>query len=137
MNDLKIYLINYALQHDIGVIITDKLKPYTTSQADISTRQIIINENWHRPSEVPFMIAHEIAHILNEDVGIVYYSSFANKTKVEHSANIKAIEILLDYCELQDLTLEPEQFRQSFGIPTSLSDTVNEEYENYYRKQIF
>lgn len=73
MDDVINYLLNFAMKNKIGFVWTSLLASYTSSAADCKNRKIVINGNWHNKKELPFIIAHEISHILNKDMGILYF----------------------------------------------------------------
>lgn len=64
MQEIINSLFNYAKKCHLGVVYTNALKKYTQSFADIESKSIVINSNWYRPNQLPFIIAHEISHLL-------------------------------------------------------------------------
>lgn len=125
MDDVINYLLNFAMKNKIGFVWTDLLTPYTSSAADCKNREIVINGNWHNKKELPFMIAHEIAHILNKDMGILYFTSNSSKSHIESNANAGAINILVDYCDKLGLSrYNAIKFMDVFGIPANLESIV-------------
>lgn len=130
MNSTLQYLFNYAFSNKIGVTVTNNLSPTTPSMSRSSNQTILINLNWHNQNEIPFIFAHEIAHLLNNDVGILYYTSSNSRSKIETSANIKAIEILTNYSEILGFEItNPITFMESFGIPLKFEDLVINQLE--------
>ena len=133
MDDAINYLLNFAMNHNIGFVWTDLLEPDTSSAADCKERKIVINGNWHNKKELPFVIAHEIAHVLNKDMGVLYFTSSNSKSQIESNANAGAIKILVDYCD--NLGLEHYnvvKFMQVFGIPANLEYMVMDKLENRF-----
>lgn len=125
MDNLISWLINYAWDHKIGLILTHFLAPDTPSQSEGNLRLIIINMEWGKQSEIPFSFAHEIGHILCEHTGWRRYSSASTSIKEENEANSVAIDILLKYCHENDFCFTNSvQFCEQFGIPASLEYTV-------------
>lgn len=126
------WLLNYAFDNNITCIFNNS-KSDMPSCAIPANRTIIVNTNYSDKRELPFMIAHEIAHVLDEDTGILYYTK--NNTpylKAEYNANQKAINILLKYCKENNIFFDNYiNFVDTFGIPYFLTDTVHEELENY------
>lgn len=121
MNDLVNYLLNFAFDQGIGSILTKEPAPDFPSCAISENRMIIINLNWHHPYELPFIIAHEIAHVLEGDPGTCYYSSSTTRIKAEGRANERAIELILNYCHAYDIPVSNSvAFCEQFGIPTEL-----------------
>lgn len=45
----------------IGWLSLDK---YTPPSASTKYNKIAMNENWHNQEEIPFQLAHELAHII-------------------------------------------------------------------------
>lgn len=130
MNNLVTWLMNYALDHNISCIF-NKLNADIPSCAIPDKRTIIINTNGDA-NTLPFTIAHEIAHVLDDDTGILYYQSYSSHMKFEHAANKKAIAILMQYCQENNIALESYiAFAERFGIPGTLFDTVCEELGEY------
>jgi Zn-dependent peptidase ImmA (M78 family) len=133
MDDAINYLLNFAMKQKIGFVWTNLLAPDTPSAADCKEREIVINANWHNQKELPFVIAHEIAHVLNKDMGILYFTSSSSKSQIESNANAGAIKILVDYCD--KLGLEHYniiKFMDVFGIPANLEYMVVDKLENRF-----
>lgn len=117
MNDCIEYLVNLAFTRGISAVLTKELSPDTPSCANAKRRIVVINMNWNRQEEIPFTIAH----ILNEDNGVRYYSSNTVRTKTEAAANQTALDLLLDYCNAYDIPVPNSVvFCEQFGIPTEL-----------------
>ena len=134
MNNVITYLFNLAFDTGISFIWTDKLKSNTPSCAIPEMNKIIINSSWHNQNELPFQIAHEIAHVLNRDEGVLYYSSYSSHSKTEANANNKAIDILLKYVdETSELSGNYSAFMEVYGIPYLLEENVKRSYAIYYR----
>lgn len=60
------YLMNAAMfDYHIGVEFTNKLPPLAPPISyNSGGRLIIMNAHWPYPTEIPFQLAHEIAHVL-------------------------------------------------------------------------
>jgi len=134
MNEILTYLFNLALENHIAVEATNKLQPHTPSLAISDQRKIIINMNWYNQKELPFQIAHEISHLLNNDEGVQYYSSFSNKMELEGNANATAIDLLINYyCKMiSDEWINPVTFMKHFGIPSNLEYLVTDKIYNAF-----
>ncbi|MCG0639224.1 hypothetical protein IMAU10585_01917 [Lactiplantibacillus plantarum] len=120
-------LMQYAWDHGISCILTDKLDAYTPSSAKPENNIVLINLKWHNPSEIAFQMAHELGHVINHDEGILYFSSFSNKSKYERMANLEALKILIpiylsEVDTYADNSVMP--FMEKFGIPKRLEDDV-------------
>ena len=89
------YLMNAAIfDYKIGVEFSNRLPPFAPS-ASYNTvgRLIIMNALWPYPTEIPFQLAHEIAHVLHEDQH--YYNlNDGTANSGEADANIFAINLL-------------------------------------------
>lgn len=133
MNDIITYLLNFAFDRGIEIVWTDKLKPTAPSCAVPKDNKIIINGQWHDANELPFQIAHEIGHMLNGDEGVLYYSSYCSHSKIEANADIKAIDLLLDYCFLNDKQTENySDFMYCYSVPSYLEEKVKRRYTIYF-----
>lgn len=133
MKEVIEYLLNFAFSKGFGFILTDKLKPSTPSCANPKQNKIIINLNWHNQKELPFQVAHEIGHMLNGDEGILYYSSYSSHSKIERSADDKAIDLLFSYClDMGKVTINYSDFMEYYGIPNYLEQNVRQRYAIYF-----
>ena len=113
------YLMNYAMfDCHIGVEFTNKLPPYAPSVSyNKPGKLIIMNSNWPYPTQIPFLLAHEIYHVLNEEKS---YFNLNDRTKNsgEAQANISAIKLLQRYCIENEFHFSNIfQFARSFAIP--------------------
>lgn len=124
MNDLISYLLNYAFDHGISYSLVHEDPDYP-SAAFPEERFIVINMNCKNPKELPFIIGHEIGHIMNGDSGLQFYYDTVSSS-VEHYADLKSLKVIFNYAALQyDCFNEPIQFMQQYGIPyRMLNDTV-------------
>jgi Zn-dependent peptidase ImmA (M78 family) len=135
MNELIIYLLNVAFDNGINIVWTDQLAPDKPSCAMPNQNTIIVNNRWRNQDEIPFQLAHEIGHMLNEDEGVLYYCSPASHTKVECGANDKAIDLILNYCVVNDEpTNNYADFMYCYGIPYSLEENVKRRYAYYFKR---
>lgn len=87
MDSLIEWLVNYAFDHNIGVVLTPALQPHTPSTSDGTTRLVVINMNWYRKTEIPFALAHEIGH---SDSAITreVYLHVTNRAKRKYNSTI-------------------------------------------------
>lgn len=113
------YLMNAAMfDYKIGVEFSDRLPPFAPPLSyNHVGRLIIMNARWPYPTEIPFQLAHEIAHVLYEDQQ--YYNlNDGTANSGEASANIFAIKLLQKYCKENDYRFDTYyKFAQAFGIP--------------------
>lgn len=134
MNGLIKYLWNVAFDNGISIVWTDQLAPDKPSCAMPNQNTIIVNNRWHNQDEIPFQLAHEIGHMLNGDEGALYYCSPASHTKVECGANDKAIDLILDYCAINEKSTDNyADFMHYYGIPSSLEENVKRRYAIYFK----
>ncbi|WP_341780456.1 ImmA/IrrE family metallo-endopeptidase [Levilactobacillus sp. HBUAS70063] len=126
MENIITKLMQYAYDHGITCVLSSDLSNYTPSSSRPDNRIVLINMNWHDQKEIPFQFAHELGHVMNEDEGILYYSSFSNKSKYERGANMTALDILIPiYLSATGYTVDNVfPFMKQFSIPASLSDDV-------------
>lgn len=124
MNDLIEYLLSYAFDHGIGYELA-KLPFDFESRAIPEKHFMIINTNWKNPNEIPFIIGHEIGHLILKDDGIMYYASPHGNIDSEHSADLYSLNLLYDYsCVHGDDFQEPGEFMSSYGIPQRMEDAA-------------
>ena len=65
--DLNTYLFKYANQRGI-TCVWEPLNDHKPAYAVVNYNLIIVNQNWYKQTEIPFIIGHEISHVLNEDI---------------------------------------------------------------------
>lgn len=126
-------LMKYAFKHQIGFVLTQNLGDHTPSASKPKNRMIIVNMNWYNKKEIPFQMAHELGHVINQDEGILYYSSFANKSKYERTANMTGLDILVPiYLDITGYSLDNvSPFMEQFDIPSDLGDDVICRFKKY------
>lgn len=117
---LLLYLMNYALKHDIGVTWTHSLPAYAPPVSyEKPGKLIIMNAEWKNILDIPFQLAHEIGHIFLEN-GTYYHLAFRGKQRGEATANAFAIQLLLRYCQENDIYFDTYyDFAANFRIPRS------------------
>lgn len=113
-DDLLEDLSNYAFEHGIGVEII-RASSSTPSICLKNKRLIVLNVNVNT-NNLPFIFAHEIAHIINDDCMDVYNNGLPYyKRRCEHRADVKALDILL-----------PIYLNQTDYIPESINPIINQ-----------
>lgn len=90
LTDLIQFLFDFAFSQGFGVAQICKDEEYR-SLADKTKDLIIINTNWKNKSELPFIIGHEIGHLMDGDVGLSYYCGNALTSK-EHHADLYSLK---------------------------------------------
>ncbi|APX73381.1 ImmA/IrrE family metallo-endopeptidase [Companilactobacillus allii] len=135
INDMTSALMNLAFDNNIAVIMEDKFSPYTPAAVDTKTKVIVINSNWHIQNQIPFQLAHEIGHVLNDDgsKACLYFSP--SKFGIEGHANKTAIQLLIPlyFSNIEYIHANTVRFMEAFNIPLYLEDTVIDEIQSYYR----
>lgn len=112
---------------DLGVKIGWlSLNKYTPPSASTKYNKIAMNENWHNQEEIPFQLAHELAHIINHDdcEMAFYHASYSSQERIEREANIGAIKLLLPIFNDMGYSNNPVTFMQVFHVPNYLFDNV-------------
>lgn len=117
MNEVITWLMNYCMDHDIGIIYKKNLPQTAPSDSWHNPKLIIFNANYYKVNERPFMMAHEIGHVV-EEVPEYYKLAYLGIEKGEFSANRFAINLLSLYCMENDIWYETYyDFAKAFGIP--------------------
>lgn len=129
-NELQEALLNYALKHDISFTLI-KSHPYDPSISFKKIRRMYINTNWHNPNEIPFIIGHEIGHIMIGEQGIMYFDSFAGQCAEEKPADLYSLNWIYNYSKRKgDYFEEPGIFMQSYGIPWTMAHATKVLFEH-------
>lgn len=117
MDDVLKWLMNYCYDHGIGVIYDNNLPADAPSDSFSNPRLVIFNDNYKNENEKPFMLAHEIGHIIDGNAEY-YHLAYLGMERGEYSANRFAINLLSQYCLDNDIWFETiYQFAKAFGIP--------------------
>lgn len=119
---LMAYLMNAALfDYHIGVEFSNKLPPLAPPISyNDPARIIIMNARWIYPTQIPFQLAHEIAHVLHENQHY-YHLNEKSANSGEADANIFAINLLKKYCADNGFYFDTYyNFAKCFNIPHSL-----------------
>ena len=124
MEDLAKYLLKYAFDHGISCALIRREQSYQ-SVALPDKKLIVINQNSKNKFELPFIIGHEIGHIMNGDVNGVFYCGKSINSE-ERLADLYSLNLIYGYASNQfDTFEEPIQFIYEYGIPIRmLNDTV-------------
>lgn len=129
--DLIEYLLNFAFKHKIAYTLVQS-EPDDPAVSFKQERKMYINTNWRNPDEIPFMIGHEIGHLMLGDQGVMYYGSFAGQNSEEHSADLYSLKLIYDYSSKnRDYFQEPATFIQSYGIPNRMMNAAQKLFSNY------
>lgn len=76
MDNLITYLCNYALDNNIGFMLdNENMVPDEVPISNGALRLVVINNRWHRKTEISFQFAHKINRVLNGYMGKNSYSA--------------------------------------------------------------
>lgn len=126
-NDLANYLLDYAAKNKIKHYIIPG-EPRDISFSYKKNRTIIINSNWYSPKEIPFIIGHEIGHVmLHDGPGINFCDYFNGENSEEKAADNYSLSLIYHYASNADSSFkEPGDFMNAYGIPYRIEDSVKE-----------
>lgn len=135
MNEARDYLLERAAEYHIAVKWAH-LSPITPPGSSFEYRSVVMNLDWHRPSEIIFQFAHELSHVIHGDKGDVFYyhACYTGKESVEYKANVGAVKLLVPFfCRETDKeNANSYRFMAMFNAPAYLSGVVSREIKNYY-----
>lgn len=121
MEDLIKYLLKYAFDHGISCALIRREQSYQ-SVALPDKKLIVINQNSKNKFELPFIIGHEIGHIMNGNVNGAFYCGKPVNSE-ERLADLYSLNLIYGYASNQfDTFEEPIQFIQQYGIPDRMLD---------------
>lgn len=124
-NNLVQWLMNWAFDHGISVTMTSEIKKDLPHCASAAKKAVVINMNYGNSGEIPFALAHEIGHIVDDDSGIRYYDSATLHDKAEYRANVFGIQLIQQYCKHEDIHISNAvKFCEVFGVPSRLDYIV-------------
>lgn len=118
-DNLMKYSMNKAVfKYQIGVVFTDRLNPTAPPVSyNEPGKLIIMNNKWMYPEQTPFLLAHEIGHVIHE-TECFYNINSKTRLKGEYNENIFAIKLLQQYCLENEIYFDNwYSFARSFGIP--------------------
>lgn len=124
-NNLVQWLMNWAFDHGISVTMTSEIKKDLPHCASAAKKAVVINMNYGNKNEIPFALAHEIGHVVDDDPGVRYYSSATLHDKAEYRANVFGIQLIQQYCDHEDIHVSNAvKFCEVFGVPSRLDYIV-------------
>lgn len=137
MNEIIVSrLLKIANKLNTKVFWCDQLNKYTPPAASPKFNSIVMNTNWYKKSEIPFQLAHELAHIINKDPDNVafYHATFKGKSYYELAANEKAISILVSiyFRDTEKNKAFVFDFMENLCIPAYLEKKVAEKIKFFY-----
>lgn len=128
MDDMLTKVINFAFDYHISI---ETHNDWPTDWPPVSIpeqHRIMLNTRWQQPDEMVFAAAHEIGHVLNGDVGTLYYDNSRVKSDTERDADRTAIRVLYDICkedeDFDPAFFNPLEFMVNFKIPACYQDYV-------------
>ena len=128
MEDLIKYLLKYAFDHGISCALIRREQSYQ-SVALPDKKLIVINQNSKNKFELPFIIGHEIGHIMNGNVNGAFYCGKPVNSE-ERLADLYSLNLIYGYASNQfDNFEEPVQFIQQYGIPDRMLDDAYHLFE--------
>ncbi|KJY56117.1 putative prophage repressor [Lactobacillus kullabergensis] len=123
MEDLVKYLLKYAFDHGISCALIRREQSYQ-SVALPDKKLIVINQNSKNKFELPFIIGHEIGHIMNGNVNGAFYCGKPVNSE-ERKADLYSLNLIYKYASSQFETFdEPGIFMEQFGIPYRMKGDV-------------
>ncbi|RMC55031.1 hypothetical protein [Lactobacillus sp. ESL0261] len=123
MEDLIKYLLKYAFDHGISCALILREQSYQ-SVALPDKKLIVINQNSKNKFELPFIIGHEIGHIMNGNVNGAFYCGKPVNSE-ERKADLYSLNLIYKYASSQFETFdEPGIFMEQFGIPYRIKGDV-------------
>ena len=123
MEDLVKYLLKYAFDHGISCALIQREQSYQ-SVALPDKKLIVINQNSKNKFELPFIIGHEIGHIMNGNVNGAFYCGKPVNSE-ERKADLYSLNLIYKYASSQFETFdEPGIFMEQFGIPYRMKGDV-------------
>lgn len=138
MNEARDYLLERAAEYHIAVKWAH-LSPITPPGSSYEYRSVVMNLDWHRPSEIIFQFAHELSHVIHGDKGDVFYyhACYTGKESVEYRANVGAVKLLVPFfCrDIDKQNANSANFMTAFRVPSYLTDVVKKELKKFYGNQ--
>lgn len=134
INSVTRKLMAIAYDKGFSVTLDDRFTSHTPSAANPFTNTIVINENWYKPEQLSFQLAHELGHLINKDRTNVCLYFSPSKSGIEGNANRTAIRLLLPiYLDGKDKEqVNITKFMDDLDMPHYLEDMVEKEILNYY-----
>ncbi|RHW53682.1 ImmA/IrrE family metallo-endopeptidase [Lactobacillus bombicola] len=122
MDEVLDWITRFCWSKKIGIQYIPYMDPHDPSICYEWPRLIIFNENWHKIAEKPFMLSHEIGHILNGDTSHYHnHNCLHGVGEEEYLANVFAIKLLIQYCQENDIHFNNiYDFAKAFGIPSNV-----------------
>lgn len=125
--------LNFAFDHGIRYELTNEMDPNTPSGSSAYHKSIVINMNWHDQQQLPFVVAHETAHVICGHKGISYFCDSSNSA-TEAEANRTAVDILVPmyFEDVDPQDANYHKFLDSFHIEESMADYSINTIDDFY-----
>ena len=118
-NNLINWLMNYCFDHDIGACLTNELPDEIGGKSYVIPADlVVVNNNWHNELEIPFIIGHELGHLMLGHKRKEFDESPTKRILMERAANEYSLYLLTEYCDLHEIYFyDKYTFAHAFGIP--------------------
>ena len=118
-NNLINWLMNYCFDHDIGACLTNELPDAIGGKSYVIPADlVVVNNNWHNELEIPFIIGHELGHLMLGHKRKEFDESPTKRILMERAANEYSLYLLTEYCDLHEIYFyDKYTFAHAFGIP--------------------
>lgn len=117
-NEVIKWLMNYALDHQFGITFSYKANDDDPSEAFPEYSSAVINANWKNIDEIPFIIGHELGHLMLGHKRKEFDESPTKRILMERAANEYSLYLLTEYCDLHEIYFyDKYTFAYAFGIP--------------------
>ncbi|MCT6889468.1 MAG: M48 family metalloprotease [Lactobacillus sp.] len=130
MDDILAYLFKHAFENKISCALIWKDVNYQ-SVALPDKKIIVINQNCKNKNELPFIVGHEIGHIMNGDSNAAFYCGKPVNSE-EHLADLYSLNLIYNYATTQyDSFSQPYIFLQQYGIPIRMLDDAYDLFKKH------
>lgn len=124
MDELITYLLHFAFDKGVSCALIWKNIDYQ-SVALPKEKLIVINQNCRNKQELPFIIGHEIGHIMNGDANAAFYCGKPINSE-ERLADLYSLNLIYDYASNQfDTFEEPIQLHHQASLLGCLMMQLN------------
>ncbi|WP_413627126.1 ImmA/IrrE family metallo-endopeptidase [Fructilactobacillus vespulae] len=127
-------LLDYGKKHNFEIKLINTLDSDTPSIASTFHQAIVINMNWHNQRQIPFIICHEISHLLMCNNHDAQNMRLRGRFNFEYQANCNSIKMLIPYyLELIDEkeNINYLNFMNYFAIPSNLQNECHKYLKSF------
>ena len=112
------WLMNFGLDHQFGITFSYAAEDDDPSESFPEFRTAVINANWKNIDEIPFIVGHELGHLMLGHSRKEFDESPAKRIRMEKEANEYSLYLLTECCDLHDIYFDNKySFAYAFGIP--------------------